>query len=74
MRVLLWNTKTRLYYQDQDCWTADTESAREFGASVRAALFAQENSLQDVEVYLDFGNEDWNVYLPIGTRSSPTAG
>jgi hypothetical protein len=69
MRVLLLNTKTGLYFQSSDSWTSDPESARDFGTSLKAAIFAQDQLLEDLEVYLDFGDSDWNVQLPVKTRS-----
>ena len=65
MRVILLNTKTGLYFQSQDSWTPDPDLAKDFGNSHRASLYAQDNCLEDLEVYLDFGNEEYNVHLPL---------
>ncbi len=65
MRVLLLNTKTGLYYQSQDSWTGDSETAKDFGGSINAAVFAQEHSLDNTEIYLDFGDAEYNVQLPV---------
>ena len=65
MRVLLWNSKTGLYFQLIDAWTTEADSAHDFGSSLKAALFAQENQLPGAEVYLDFGDHEYNVHLPV---------
>lgn len=69
MRVLLWNTKTGLYLQSPENWTAEPESAQNFGSSLKAALFAQAHNLADLEVYLDFGDFEYNVHLPVQHHS-----
>ncbi|HYG35925.1 MAG TPA: hypothetical protein VEC99_14130 [Clostridia bacterium] len=73
MRVLLLNTKSGLYYQSPDTWTAEADSATDFGSSLKAAVFAQEQSLENIEVCLDFGDSDWNVHLPVQARSQTGA-
>jgi hypothetical protein len=65
MRVLLYDNKSGLYYQSPERWTAETESAQDFGSSLKAALFAQENAMDELEVYLDFGDYEYNVHLPV---------
>lgn len=68
MRVLLCNLKTGLYFQSSGAWTADADSAQDFGSSLKAALFALENKLEGAEVYLDFGDHEYNVHLPVQRR------
>ena len=65
MRVFLVNSKTGLYFQSQDSWTDDPAQAKDFGTSHRANVYAEDNCLEDLEVYLDFGNEEYNVHLPV---------
>jgi hypothetical protein len=65
MRILLCNHKTGLYYQTVDSWTPDPASAQDFGSSLKAALFAQENGIGEARVYLDFGDREYNVTLPV---------
>ncbi len=69
MRVLLLNTLTGLYYQASDSWTAQPEMAKNFGSSFRAAVFAQDNGLETLEVYLDFDDHEYNVRLPVQGRA-----
>lgn len=68
MRVLLLNAVTKLYLKSPDSWTAEPESATDFQTSLQAAQFAGQNSLFDLEVFLDFGDQEYNVYLPVQER------
>jgi hypothetical protein len=68
MRVLLMNPRTGLYFQSQDSWSAEPEKAKIFESSLQAVIFAQQQRLEGVEVYLDFGNEEYNVSLPVRAR------
>ncbi len=68
MRVLLLNAKSKLYLKTLDRWTPQPEQAQDFGNSLRAALFAQQHCLNDLEVFLDFGDQEYNVYLPVEER------
>ena len=68
MRVLLLNTQTKLYLKSLDSWTPEPELAKEFESSLQAARFAMEYSLSDLEVFLDFGDQEYNVYLPVQER------
>jgi len=68
MRVLLLNAKTKLYLRSLDSWTSEPDSAQDFGNSLQAALFAQQNCLNELEVFLDFGDQEYNVYLPVEER------
>ncbi len=69
MRVLLCKNKTNLYYQSPNRWVAEAAVADDFRSSLKAALFAQENGLPNVEVLLDFGDLEYNVRLPVPARS-----
>ena len=69
MRVLLCNNKTGLYVQPSKGWTSDAELAQDFGSSLKAALYAQEHGLEAAEVYLDFGDCEYNVSLPVPARA-----
>ena len=68
MRVLLFDASKGRYWGNEDSWTDQPGQARNFGTSLKAALYAQEHSLEESEVYLDFGDTDWDVRLPIGRR------
>jgi len=65
MRVFLLNRKTGLYLESQDSWTANPERAKDLGTSHRANVYAQDHCLEDLEIFLDFGNEEYNVHLPV---------
>ncbi len=70
MRVLLCDAKTRLFLQAVGQWTSEAQSACTFESSLKAALFAQEHGLQNVEVYLDFEDSDYNIWLPVQARAA----
>jgi hypothetical protein len=57
-----------LYFQRPGDWTEAPEKAEDFGDSISAAHFAKERGLQ-AEVFLDFGDPEYNVLLPLQTRS-----
>ncbi len=65
MRVLLLNNETGLYFEGQGAWTANAEAAKDFGGSIKAAVYAQEHCLEHTEIYLDFGDAEYNVHLPV---------
>ena len=65
MRVLLLDPKTGLYFQAESAWTMDPQQARDFGTSFRAGAFAQDHGLAHLEVFLDFGDQEYNVRLPL---------
>ena len=65
MRVLLWDGRKGLYYRAADSWTAEVSEAEDFGTSLRAAYYAQKRGLGGVEVLLDFGDPEYNVYLRV---------
>jgi len=65
MRVLLWDGRKGLYYQAPDRWTNEVGAAEDFGTSLRAAYYAQLRGLGEVEVLLDFGDPEYNVYLRV---------
>lgn len=43
----------------------DPQQARNFGTSFRAGAFAQDHGLGNLEVFLDFGDQEYNVRLPL---------
>jgi hypothetical protein len=65
MRVLLLDPKSGSYFQAEGAWTMDPSQAHNFGTSFRAGAFAQDHGLGNLEVFLDFGEEEYNVRLPV---------
>ncbi len=65
MRILLCDKTTGMYYRSPSQWTAQRELAENFGASPKAIVCAREKGLQNVEVFWDFDDEEYNVRLPI---------
>ncbi len=65
MRILLCHRQTGLFYQDPKQWTSEPEKAVDFRTSPKAIIFAREQALEDVEVFWDFDDPEYNVRLPI---------
>ena len=68
MRICLLDRRKGLYFQAPHSWTADSSAAQVFEDSRRAALFAQQLCREDLEVYIDFGDDEYNVSVPVQTR------
>jgi hypothetical protein len=68
MRILLINAKTGLYFESLNSWTANPQTAKDFHNGREAAVFAQELSHGDLEIFLDFGDDEYNVSLPVQAR------
>ena len=68
MRILLVKTKTGLYYESFDSWTNEPQMAKAFPNSREAAVFAREMCDDELEVFLDFDDEEYNVSLPVQDR------
>jgi len=73
MRVLLWDGRKGLYYRATDTWTVEVSDAEDFGTSLRAAYYAQQRGLGGVEVLLDFGDAEYNVYLRVPESENGSA-
>lgn len=65
MRVLLRRAESRTYLQAEGLWTSDRETARDFGTSGRAILFAAENRLGGLEVVLAFENSQYDLSIAL---------
>ncbi len=74
MRVLLCDNKTGLYFQTPGRWTNEAALARNFESSLKAAVYAQESGLENVEVFMDFDDPEYNVHLPVRTYLGRTSG
>ena len=68
MRVLLINKKNGLYFEGPNSWTNNPQTAKDFQNSRGAAVFSQELCGEDVEIFLDFGDDEYNVSLPVEAR------
>ena len=68
MRICLLDRTTGLYFQAPESWTADTSAAQVFENSRQAAFFARQLCREDLEVFIDFGDDEYNVSVPVQTR------
>jgi hypothetical protein len=67
-RVLLRSTENGRYFLDLDQWTPERWSARDFGTSGRAVLFAMDLHLANVEVVLAFEDPRYDVAMPLSQQ------
>jgi hypothetical protein len=65
MRILLCDRASGLFLQTPHEWTSEARLARDFHATPKAILFANENGLKNVDLYWDFEDPEYNVHLPI---------
>ena len=65
MRVLLQNTKTRLYYACFNRRLAGSAQALDFASIPNAAKFALEENFADMEIVLSYDHPDREVHLPV---------
>jgi hypothetical protein len=68
MRILLLNTQTGLYFESLNSWTNNPQTAKDFQNSRQAAVFAQELCQDNLEIFLDFDDDEYNVSLPVQAR------
>jgi len=62
-----------MFFQSPAQWTSDAGHAHDFGTSPKAILYAIENGLNEVEVYWDFEDPEFNVRLPVASDSRQLA-
>jgi hypothetical protein len=65
MRILLCDKKTGLHYQHNGVWTAQRDRAENLGTSPEAILYARQHGLQQVDLFWDFDDDEYNVRLPL---------
>jgi hypothetical protein len=65
MKVLLRQTKTRVYYVGAGRWTADVEQALDFGSVEHAIQLSLREGLSAVEVSLNFDDGGEDLALPL---------
>jgi hypothetical protein len=74
MRILLQNSRTKLYFSLLGVWTANPNLAYDFRHSARALDFARANELPDVQLVVKFEDSKWDdvirVPLQIATLSA----
>jgi hypothetical protein len=65
MRVLLQDTKTRLYYACFNERHSESAQALDFVSIPDAAKFAFEEELRDMEIVLSYDHPHCEVHLPV---------
>ncbi len=65
MRVVLRNTKSGLFFQENETWTGDLKQARCFKHSAEAMDLARQVGLQEVEILLAFEQPPRQVTLSL---------
>jgi hypothetical protein len=64
MKVLIQNPLTLSYFENEQRWTHDPESALDFKDSRSAVRFCSEHDLLDMEIVLKFPQERFDVHMP----------
>jgi len=70
MKVLVQNPLTLSYFQNDDKWTNDPDTALDFKESRNAARYCSDHGLLDMEIVLKFPQERYDVHLPAWTADS----
>jgi hypothetical protein len=65
MKVLLQNTKTRLYFREPDLWTSKSEKATEYRDTPTALRFCRQQFNADVQIVLKFDKEEYDIQLAV---------
>jgi len=64
MKVLIQNPLTLSYFENEQRWTHDPESALDFKDSRSAVRYCSEHDLLDMEIVLKFPQERYDVHMP----------
>jgi hypothetical protein len=67
MKVLVQNPLTLSYFQNDDKWTHDPDTALDFKESRSAARYCSDHGLLDMEIVLKFPQDRYDVHLPAWT-------
>jgi hypothetical protein len=72
MRVLVQNTKTKLYVGRPGPWTVDPDKAFDFEHTLRALDFMQRSKAEDMQIVMKFDDDQFDIRLnaPTAQRSS----
>ena len=68
MRVLLRQTKTKLYYVSLHQWIAEAKGAFDFDDVERAIKLSRDANLTEMEVVLSYDDPSCDLVLPIRGR------
>ena len=71
MKVLLRETKTRLFYAGTQQWITDAKQAWDFDRVEEAIRLSREEQLTDAEVVLRFDDPACDAVLPLRTPGQP---
>ena len=65
MRVLVRHKKTGRFFCTVECWTHNAELAKDFFSGWEAMTAALTLDAQNLSVYYDFGDECYNISIPV---------
>ena len=65
MKILLQNSRTKLYFSLLGIWTAKPSLAYDFRHSARALEFARANDLTHVQLVVKFEDSEWDNIVPV---------
>ncbi len=70
MRVLLRHAGIGLYYAGRKHWVGKPEQATDLGSIERATELSREESFEQMEVLVDYGDPVCELVLPLKTRTN----
>jgi hypothetical protein len=69
MRVLLRHASIGLYYAGRKHWVGKPEAAADLGTVERAAEASRDESFEQMEIFVDYGDSSRQLVLPLKPRS-----
>lgn len=71
MRILIQQKNSGLYFQDIGAWTKNSAEAMDFLSSTSAIDFCVLNKISQVQLVLKFEEQQYDIVLPVLSRTSP---
>lgn len=71
MRILIQQKDSGLYFKDIGAWTRNPLEAMDFLSSTGAIDFCVVNKINRVQLVLKFEEQQYDIILPVLTRTSP---
>jgi hypothetical protein len=65
MRILLQNSRNKLFFRNGDIWTADSDAAFDFQCSQDLYDFVEQHHLEDMQLVVKFANPLQYEVVPI---------
>ena len=70
MKILLQNSRSKLYFCLLDTWVSDPRAAFDFRHSHKAMDFVNRQELKDVQLVIKFEDSHWDEIVPLPVRQA----